>query len=79
MSQALDNAATTVSGGAALVISDITEGMQNLEAEDYTPTTLFVGTEVMNDLRNIDTFVEANKVGNTDMITRGFQGVLYGI
>lgn len=79
ISQALDNASTTVTGGAALTIPDITEGMQGLEDNDYESTTMFIGTEVLNDLRNIDTFVEANKVGNTDMIKKGFQGVLYGM
>ena len=53
--------------------------MQYLEDNDYTPTTLFVGMEVLNDLRNIDTFVEANKVGNTDMLQRGFLGTIYGL
>jgi HK97 family phage major capsid protein len=79
ISQALDNANTTVSGGAAITISDITEGQQALEDEDYEATSYFIGTEVLNDLRNIDTFVEANKVGNTDMIKKGFQGVIYGM
>jgi len=47
--------------------------MQYLDDEDYEPTTLFVGMEVINDLRNIDTFVEYSKVGNTDMLQRGFR------
>jgi N4-gp56 family major capsid protein len=79
ISDALDNANTTVSGGAAITISDITTAMQNLEDQDYSPTTMFVGMEVLNDLRNIDTFVEANKVGNTDMLSRGFLGTIYGM
>jgi len=79
ISDALDNAGNTVSGGANITIANITTGMQNLEDNDYDPTTLFVGMEVLNDLRNIDTFVEANKVGNTDMLKRGFLGVIYGM
>ena len=51
----------------------------DLDDEDYTPTTLFVGMEVLNDLRNIDTFVEANKVGNTDMLQKGFLGNIFGL
>ncbi len=75
----LDNATNTVSGGAAITIANITSGMQYLEDKDYTASTLFVGAEVLNDLRNIDTFVEANKVGNTEMLTRGFLGNIYGM
>jgi HK97 family phage major capsid protein len=79
ISDALDNATNTVAGGAAITIANITRAMQHLEDADYTPTTLFVGMEVLNDLRNIDTFVEANKVGNTDMLQRGFLGTIYGL
>jgi len=79
LANALDNAANTVTGGAAITITNITRAMQYLDDSDYTPTTLFVGMEVLNDLRNIDTFVEANKIGNTDMLQRGFLGTIYGL
>lgn len=75
----LDNATNTISGGAAITIANITRAMQYLEDEDYSPTSLFVGMEVLNDLRNIDTFVEADKVGNRDMLERGFIGTLFGM
>ena len=75
----LDAATNTVTGGAAITIANITRAMQYLDDEDYSPTTLFVGMEVLNDLRNIDTFVEANKVGNTDMLQRGFLGIIFGL
>jgi HK97 family phage major capsid protein len=79
LSDALDNATNTVAGGAAITIANITRAMQYLDDADYTPTTLFVGMEVLNDLRNIDTFVEANKIGNTEMLQRGFLGTIYGL
>jgi len=79
LSDALDNATNTVSGGAAITIANITRGMQYLDDADYSPTTLFVGMEVLNDLRNIDTFVEAQRVGNRDMLERGFLGTIYGL
>jgi len=79
LSAALMSYANMVTGGAAITIADITRAMQYLEDSDYTPTTLFVGMEVLNDLRNIDTFVEANKVGNRDMLARGFLGTIYGL
>jgi len=79
LSDALGNYGNLVTGGAAITIANITRAMQYLDDADYTPTTLFVGMEVLNDLRNIDTFVEANKVGNTDMLQRGFLGTIYGL
>ena len=79
LSDALMSYANMVTGGAAITIANITRAMQYLEDADYTPTTLFVGMEVLNDLRNIDTFVEANKVGNRDMLERGFLGTIYGL
>jgi HK97 family phage major capsid protein len=75
----LDSATTTNAGGAAFSISDITKMMQDLEDEDYTPTTLLVGNEVMHDLRNIDTFTEVNKNGNRDMLDTGYVGNIYGM
>jgi len=75
----LDAATNTITGGAAITIANITRAMQYIDDEDYTPTTLFVGMEVLNDLRNIDTFVEANKVGNRDMLERGFLGNIFGL
>lgn len=76
---ALDTAANTVTGGAAITIANIATAMQNVEDNDYTPTTFIVGNEVLTDLRNIDTFVEADKVGNTEMLQRGFLGTIFGM
>jgi len=72
-------AANTVTGGAAITIANITRAMQYIDDADYTASTLLVGNEVLADLRNIDTFVEANKVGNTDMLKKGFLGTIYGL
>lgn len=79
ISDGLDQAANTVSGGAAITIANITRAMQYLEDADFRPTTFFVGNEVLNDLRNIDTFVEFMRSGNTDMLDRGFLGTIYGM
>lgn len=75
----LDLANATTGGGAAITIANITESMFDVEDNDYTPTNYLVGNEVIQDLRNIDTFVEANKAGNVDMLTRGFLGNIYGM
>lgn len=76
---ALDNAANTVSGGAAVTIPNITVAMEYLEEADKEATSFAVGNEVLQDLRNIDTFVEANKIGNREMLATGFLGVIYGM
>ena len=75
----LDTSSNSTGAGAAVTIADITASMQQLEDEDYDPTTYAIGMEVLNDLRNIDTFVEANKVGNREMLAKGFLGVIYGM
>lgn len=75
---ALDNADTTVVGGAAVTISNIAESMFNIEENDFEATDILAGNEVVQDLRNIDTFVEADKAGNTEMMSTGFTGTIFG-
>jgi len=79
ITNALDLAANTVSGGAAITIANITRGIQHLNDSDKTATDFIIGYEVLNDLQNIDTFVEFQKIGNTEMIQRGFIGTIYGM
>lgn len=79
ISDALDNATNTVAGGAAVTIANITRAIQYLEDADFTPSTLLVGAEVANDLRQIDTFAEADKFGTREMMERGFVGRIYGM
>lgn len=79
LSQALDNATNTQAGGAALTISDITAAMLYLENEDYKADVLLIGKEAANDLRNIDTFVEANKLGSREMLENGMIGTIFGM
>ncbi len=75
----LDTAANDNTGGATLTISNITQMMLDLEDNDFNPTTMFVGNEALKDLRNIDTFVEADKLGSREMLETGFVGRLYGL
>lgn len=76
---ALDDAANTITGGAAITVPNVTRAMQYLNDSDYTPTTFVVGMEVLNDLRNIDLFTDFQKIGNTDMLTKGFLGNIFGM
>ena len=71
---------STITGGAAFTIGNLTEAMLNIENEDYTPTDMICGNEVIHDLRNIDTFAEADKWGDITSYNRtGWIGVLYGL
>ncbi len=69
----------SVTGGAAITIADIAEAMNYLEQNDYRPTDFLVGDKILQGLRNIDTFVEADKAGNTDMMKTGFLGTIFGM
>lgn len=75
----LDTAANSVSGGANITIANLTRGMQYLEDNDYEPTDLVVGPEVANDLRNIDTFVEADKTGGGTTPSSRLIGTIFGM
>ena len=75
----LHSTTNAVTGGAAITIANIAEGMNYLERYDYTATDFLVGDNVLQDLRNIDTFVEADKAGNTDMLKKGFLGNIFGM
>ena len=79
INNALEAAANTVAGGAAITIANITRAIQYLNDADKKPTDFIIGWEVLNDLQNIDTFVEYQKVGNTEMLSRGFVGTIYGL
>jgi len=76
---ALNGCSNSVNGGSAITIANITRAMQYLDDNDYTSTTFLVGNEVLNDLRNIDTFVEADKRGDNEMQTKGMVGIIYGL
>ncbi len=74
---ALDSAANTISGGAAITIANLTRALQYLNDNDYKATTILIGNEVLNDLQNIDTFLEAEKFGNREMLEKGIIGRLF--
>jgi HK97 family phage major capsid protein len=75
----LASTTNTTGGNAAITVADIAAGMNYLEQNDYTPTDFLVGDNVLMDLRNIDTFVEADKAGNNDMHKTGFLGTIFGM
>jgi len=80
----LDAASTAAShdvsnSNATLPITDITEAMQNLEVDNYNPTHMIVGAEVANDLRNIDTFNEADKTGGPNSLSQRLVGSIFNM
>lgn len=79
LSDALDDSPSDVTGGAAVTLANITAAILILENNDYKGTDLIVGNEFAQDLRNMDTFVEAQKAGSTEMMDSGFIGVIYGM
>lgn len=79
VSQALDNAANTVTGGSEVTIPNILDAMNYLDENDYNTTDFIIGKAVLRDIRNIDTFVEVDKSGSDEVLRTGFKGVLFGM
>lgn len=79
VSDALANGTNTVAGSGAATISNITRAVQYLEDADHEATDIIVGPEFATDLRNIDTFTEANKYGSNEMMKNGFIGDIFGM
>ena len=63
---------------ATLPVTDITEAMQGVEEENFTPTHMVIGVEVANDIRNLDLFTEAQKAGINDPSKR-LIGTIFGM
>jgi len=70
--------AKSTTGGTAITISDITTAMAGLENDNYQPSDLIVSVENANDIRNIDTFVEADKSGVMNP-TKSLIGTIFGM
>ena len=80
LSDALDDSPSDVTGGAAITLANITAAILILENNDYRGTDIIVGNEVAQDLRNMDTFVEAQKsIPGDNAMDTGFIGVIYGM
>jgi len=78
--EALDGANATTAGGASITIANVAESMFDVEDNDYIPTDMIVGNEVVQDLRQIDTFAEADKWGDKSSYNRtGWIGKFYGL
>lgn len=76
---ASDSNQTFNSAGTELSIADIVGLMRRVEIQDYEPNALALHPTQVSELRQIDTFVEADKVGNRATFERGFVGRIFGM
>jgi len=67
------------SASTELGISDIVEGMRLVEIQDYQPNTMICHPTQLAELRQIDTFVEADKVGDRSTFEKGWAGKVFGL
>lgn len=79
ISQSLSTGANTVSGGAAVTLTNIARARQYLRANDFKSTDMLVGPEVENDLHLIDTIVEVDKSGDSSLLRESRFGRLFGM
>jgi len=73
------SATRNVSGGTAVTLANISTAVKNIESNDYVADYLIVSPAVADDLRNIDTFHEADKSGSREMFERGMIGRIMGM
>lgn len=67
------------SAGTELSIADIVNGMYDVEENDYNPNVMVIHPKQVSELRQIDTFVEADKVGSRATFEKGFVGRIFGM
>lgn len=65
--------------GTELAIADIANGMKAVEANDYFPNVMAIHPNQVAELRQIDTFVEADRVGSRVTFEKGFVGKIFGM
>jgi len=65
--------------GSELSVSDIANAMYLIESQDYAPNAMLTNPKQIYELRQIDTFVEADKVGNRVTFEKGFVGKIFGM
>lgn len=67
------------SAGTELGIVDLTSAMNQVETADFSPNAMVLHPKQVNELRNIDTFVEADKVGDRRTFENGFVGRIFAM
>lgn len=64
---------------AALTLANINATIKFLEADGYHATHMIVTSGIAEDLRNMDTFHEADKLGSREVFERGLVGRICGM
>lgn len=67
------------SAGTELGTVDLVDGMELIEIQDYEPNTGVLHPTQVSELRNLDTFVEADKIGDRRMFETGWVGKIFGM
>jgi HK97 family phage major capsid protein len=65
--------------GTELSIADIVKGMATIEEHSYQPNVMALHPNQVKELRQIDTFTEADKVGSRVTFEKGFVGKIFGM
>jgi len=73
------NTNSVSAAGSELSIKDIVDGMKAVEDDDYEPNRLVIHPTQLGELRQIDTFVEADKLGSREMLLTGQVGTIFGM
>jgi len=73
------NSHAITSQGTEMSIYDIANMMKVIEEDDYIPNVLVIHPTQTAELRQIDTFVEADKVGSDIAFQKGFVGKIFGM
>lgn len=67
------------SGGTELSASDIVDARKRINTNDFQADTIVMNPKQVYELQQVDTFVEADKVGNRQTWTNGFVGRMFGL
>lgn len=67
------------SAGTEIDVPDIVGMIAHIRAHDYFPNVMVLNPAQIAELNQIDTFVEADKVGNRATFEKGFCGKIYGL
>jgi len=72
-------ASNTVSGSTAVTLANVSSAVLALRANNYRPDYMIVSPQVEDDLHNIDTFHEADKLGSREVFETGRIGRIMGM
>ena len=72
-------ASQVITGTAAITVTNISNARKYLRQNNFNPDVMIVSPEVEDNLLNIDTFHEADKLGSREVFERGTIGRIMGM